>query len=680
MSQEWQAALQAVLSANGLGFWKRNLTNNQIDCNSECQRILGYDIEEIAHQDKFWNRLVHPKDQPRANKILQDYLENRIPIYKVKLRMLTKSGEWKWILESGQVYERDQTGKPLLLAGTYKDITKEVSANFAKKQQAQREELLRELQTKIIAGTSLETILEFAVEQLQNFLQVDRTMIYRSQADGSSSVVFESSAENLSSLKGHNLPMTIPTYLEGEFSTDKQQIFQRCTDTHHGERSYTELLVPIVVPSNQALSLNSHQKQFAISPLGIAEGIAQTGTVSLTQTDYSSGEYPSPQQIFNYSWGMLAVQQYDYCDKWKEWEIDTLKQLTRLIAIAIRQQERIAQAQRETVARKSIEAKLRSQSQKLQTTLDELSSLQEQLLENQKMSNLGQLTIDMVSEINKPANFIHKSLESASQYAQDLIDFLEDYQNNSTQAQRFSTSKIKYFDLEAVTTEFHNLLWSMGAGSERIKDIVDAMLLFANSNSEEVEEVDVHQVINSALKLLQYRLKEQPVRSGIQVIKEFGNLPLVQGHRGELTQVVVNILANAIDALEERMEQDYSFIPTIWIDTKFTSNHLCLVDKDKSQISVAKPLRNNKVILKIADNGKGILPHIQRQIFEPLFTTKAASTVKGLGLSICQKIVVEKHKGKLKCNSRFGEGSEFVIEISAKSPNLSYAREHSNFF
>ena len=670
MSQEWQAPLQAVLSANGLGFWKRNLTSNQINCDSECQRILGYDIGEIAHQDRFWNRLVHPKDQPRANKILQDYLENRIPIYKVKLRMLTKSGEWKWILESGQIYERDRTGKPLLLAGTYKDITNEVSANFAKKQQSQREELLRELQTKIIAGNSLETILKFAVEQLQNFLQVDRTTIYRSQADGSSSVVFESFRESLCSLKGHNITMTIPTYLQGEASGEEQQILQQCTDTQDRQRSYGELLVPIVVPSNQALSLNSHHQQLAI---------AQTGTVSLAQTDYSPQEYPSPEQISGRSWGMLAVQQYDYCREWEEWEIDTLKQLTRLIAIAIKQQERIAQAERETAARKSIEEKLRSQSQQLQMALEELSNLQEQLLENQKMSNLGRLTIDMVSEINKPANFVHKSLESASRYAQDLIDFLEDYQNNLAQAQRLSTSKIKYCDLEPVTTEFHNLLWSMGAGSERIKDITGALQTFANSNSEEVEKVDVHQGINNALKLLQYRLKEQPTRSGIQVIKEFGNLPLVQGHRGELIQVFVNILANAIDALEERMEQDYSFIPTIWVTTKLVSNHLSLVDNDKPQISVAKPLRNSKVILKIADNGKGILPHIQRQIFEPLFTTKTGSAIKGLGLSICQKIVVDKHKGRLKCNSRFGEGTEFVIEINAKFPNLSYRKKHTNF-
>ena len=728
MSQEWQTALQAVLSANGLGFWKWDLITNQIDCDSECQRILGYDIGEFTDRDKFWKQLVHPKDLPRANKVLQDYVNNRIPIYKIKLRMLTKSGKWKWILVSGQIYERDRTGKPILLVGTYKDITKELSAKLAKKQQTKRDKLFQELQTQIIAGNPLETILEFAVKQLQNFLQVDRTMIYRSQADGSSSIVFESLTDNLSSCKGDNLPMVIPTNSKGEVFGGEQQVFQKCVDTIQGDqeantllhesehRSYAELVAPILVPVNQTLSLNSHYQQFAIGQVGVA---------SLLQTDYSLGEYPSshkisdntisdntisnntipnntipnntiPNQIipnqtisnhttsnqiiYNYCWGTIAVQQYDYCREWQDWEIDTLKQLTKLIAIAIRQQETIAQVQRETNARKSLEGKLRSQSQQLQTNLEELSILQKQLLENQKMSNLGQLTIDIVSEINKPANFVRKSLESASQYTQDLIDFLEDYQNNSARVQPFSTSNINFFDFEPIKTDLPNLLWSMGAGSERIKDIVGALQIFTNYDSEKIEKIDIHQGVNSALQLLQYRLKEQPTRAGIQVIKDFGDLPLVEGSRAELTQVFINIITNAIDALEERMKQDYAFIPTIWVNTNFIRSHLSLVENNQPQTSVVKPFKNNKVILKIADNAKGILPHIQRQIFEPLFTTKSASKAKGLGLSICQQIIVNKHQGKIKCNSRFGEGSEFVIEINAKYPNISYARKYANFF
>ena len=744
MSQEWQTALQAVLSANGLGFWKWNLNTNQVDCDSECQRILDYDIGELNNQDRSWKQFVHPKDLPRANKVLQDYLANRIPIYKAKLRMLTKFGEWKWILVSGQIYERDQTGKPMLLVGTYKDITKEVCAKLAKKQQTKRENLFRELQTQIISGTSLEIILKFAVEKLQKILQVDRTVICRSQADGSSSVVFESLTDSLSSLKGQNIPVTIPNEVVEKFSTGEQQVLQQCIDIQNVDKScwydgqslinaelscecfHAELVVPILVPVNQVVSLNSHQEQFAIG---------QNPASSLTQTGYSLGEYSSlhktsshttsshttsshttsSHKTSHYCWGMVAIQQYDYCREWQEWEIDTLKQLTKLIAIAIRQQEKTAQAEREIAARKSLEAKLRSQSQQLQTHLEELSSLQVELLENQKMSNLGQLTIDMVSEINKPAGFIHKSLEYADRYIQNLIDFLEDYHHQFSQVKRFSnsnfqsldiqssnlqssnlqasdiqssnlqasniqSSNIQDLDLEPVKIEFPNLLWSMGAASDRITDIVGALQTFVHSDTEEIKKFDIHQEINSALKLLQYRLKEQPTRAGIQVVKNFGDLPLVEGYRAELAQVFINIIANAIDTLEERSKQDYSFVPTIWIATNFISNHLSLVENSKSLASVATPLRKHKVILKIADNGQGILPHIQRQIFEPLFTTKTDSKAKGLGLSICQQIVVDKHKGKLKCNSRFGEGSEFVIEINAKFPNLSYGKKNTHFF
>lgn len=692
MSQEWQTALQAFLSANGLGFWKWNLTTNQIECDSECQQILGYDIEELTNLDKFWKQIIHPQDLPRVYKVLHNHPGLRIPIYKLKLRILTKFGQWKWILATAQIHERDPDEKPVVLVGTYKDITSEVSAKLAKKKQSKREKFFRELQTQIIAGNSLEKILEFAVEELQHCLKVDKTVIYRPQADGSSSIAFESLANSLSSLKSCNIPTYTSDCVGDEASIPKQQVIRKYIDpqpvdpqqqgnffvkneTLHdrsdSDRSRTELLAPILVPSDQiqALSLTSHQQQFAIG---------QVGALSLLHTDYSPGEYSSSHKVSHYCWGMLAVQQYDRYREWENWEIDTLKQLTKLIAIAIRQQEQIAQVKRETTVRKSLEAKLNSHSQQLQTNLEEISKLQEQLLENQKMSNLGQLMIDMLSEINKPAGFIYESLESASQYAQDLIEFLEDYQSSPDRVQRFSTSNIQYLNLETVKTDFPNLLWSMGAGSERIKDIVENLQIFIN-NQEQREKIDIHQEIDRTLQLLQYRLKEQPTRSGIQVIKEFGDIPLVEGYRGEIAQVLINIIANAIDTLEERMEQDYSFIPTIWVNTSSIANHLSLVVSEQTQKSGGKSFRKSKVLLRITDNGKGILPHIQRQIFEPLFTTKSASKSKGLGLSICQEIIVNKYGGKLKCNSYLGEGSEFVIEINAKYPNLSYERKKTNF-
>ncbi|KST70014.1 PAS domain-containing protein [Mastigocoleus testarum] len=692
MSQEWQTALQAFLSANGLGFWKWNLTTNQIECDSECQRILGYDIGEVTNLDKFWKQIIHSQDLPRARKVLQDYLEKRIPIYKVKLRILTKFGQWKWILATAQIHQRDLNQKPVILVGTYKDITSEVSAKLAKKKQSKREKFFQELQAQIIAGNSLERILEFAVGELQHCLQVDKTVIYRPQADGSSSVVFESLANSLSSLKSRNISTHTSDCVGDQASIAKQQVIRKYIDSQtvdpqqqgkfffknealhdrsDSDRSRTELLAPILVPSDQiqALSFTSHQQQFAIG---------QVGALSLLHTDYSPGEYPSSHKVSHYCWGMLAVQQYDRDREWENWEIDTLKQLTKLIAIAIRQQEQIAQFKRETAVRKSLEAKLNSQSQQLQINLQEISKLQEQLLESQKMSNLGQLTTDMLLEINKPADFIYKSLESASQYAQDLIEFLENYQSHPDRVQHFSTSNIQYLNLESVKTDFPNLLWSMGAGSERIKNIVGNLQIFLN-NQEQIEKIDIHQEIDRTLQLLQYRLKEQPTRSGIQVIKNFGDLPPVEACRGEIAQVLINLIANAIDALEERMQQDYSFIPTIWVNTSSIANHLSLVERDRTETLGGKSLRKSKVIINITDNGKGILPHIQRQIFEPLFTTKSASKTKGLGLSICQQIIVHKHRGKLKCNSRLGEGSEFVIEINAKYPNLSYAMKNANF-
>ncbi len=228
-------------------------------------------------------------------------------------------------------------------------------------------------------------------------------------------------------------------------------------------------------------------------------------------------------------------------------------------------------------------------------------------------------------------------------------------------------------------TDFVKLLWSMRAGSERIKEVVGAVKNYSQQDDKQKTAVNIHEGIESVLRILQHRLKEQPEKPRIQLIKQFGDLPLVECYPGELNQVFMNILTNAIDALEEKMKFDFSFLPQIRIRTETVSSHLSLINCSENSGISQRPPTKQKVVIRISDNGKGILPHIQRHMFEPFFTTKLGGKGKGLGLSISQQIIVERHNGKLKCNSRLGEGTEFLIEVNTPVRHFADIRKHASF-
>ena len=469
-----QAALQMALIANGLGLWDWNLITNKTYYDPRWKLILGYEVDEIDHDHKSFEQLVHPQDLPKIHQVLDDYLEGCTPVFEVEFRMLTKSGEWKWILACGKVFQWDEFGKPVRMAGTHKDI-----------------------------------------------------------------------------------------------SQDKA----------------------------------------------------------------------------------IATQQYQLFE----------------------------QLQREIVQRQSTEDQVREKSQQLETTLEELKYTQKQLLQNQKMANLGQLVADMANEINNPVSFIYGNLHPASQYAEDLIRVIELYQHYYPTPTPVIALHLQRLDLGFVKTDFLKLLWSMRAGSERVKEIVFALRNFSTSDEGQMKKVDLHEGLDSVLRILQHRLKEQPDRPRIEVIKNFGELPLIECYPGDLNQVFMNILTNAIDALEERIKHDYSFTPTLFIHTEIISNHLSLVNSNELWVNDKILGKKHKVIIRISDNGKGILPHIQRQIFEPFFTTKPIGKGKGLGLSISREIIVEKHQGKLKCNSQLGQGTELVIEMNTTARHYAAIRKHASF-
>ncbi|HBB32186.1 MAG TPA: hypothetical protein DDZ80_14815 [Cyanobacteria bacterium UBA8803] len=299
------------------------------------------------------------------------------------------------------------------------------------------------------------------------------------------------------------------------------------------------------------------------------------------------------------------------------------------------------QKQAEDALRQS-EARFRDKATELEHTLDELKRTQAQLIQTEKLSSLGQMLAGIAHEINNPVNFIYANINPAMEYATDLLDLLELYQQHYREPVAEIQEELEAIEIDFIQEDFPKLLASIKEGANRITQIVLSLRNFSRLDAKDLQEVDIHEGIDNTLLILRNRLKQQHHRCEIQVIKEYGQLPAVLCYPGQLNQVFMNLLSNAIDTLEESQSSEQRS-PRIEIRTQ-------LITPDKIAIS-------------IADNGSGIPPEVQQQMFDPFFTTKPPGKGTGLGLSISYQIVVEKHQGQLWCNSVMGQGTTFVIEL-----------------
>ncbi len=295
---------------------------------------------------------------------------------------------------------------------------------------------------------------------------------------------------------------------------------------------------------------------------------------------------------------------------------------------------------------------LRQQAQKLKLTLERLQRTQSQLIQAEKMSSLGQMVAGIAHEINNPTSFIYGNITPATGYAQDLLHLIALYQQYYPEPVAEIAEQIDAIEPNFIAEDFPKLLASIQQGAERIKQIVLSLRNFSRLDERECKRVDIHQGIDNTLVILQHRLKQQSNRPEIQVIKEYGELPKVECYAAQLNQVFMNILNNAIDALDELESSNQSsdvageneaFNPTIWIRTE-----------------VVEP---NKVVIRIANNGSAISSELQSKIFDPFFTTKPVGSGTGLGLCISYQIVVEGHGGELTCHSTPGGRTEFAIAL-----------------
>ncbi|MDZ8187157.1 MAG: response regulator [Nostoc sp. ChiSLP02] len=279
---------------------------------------------------------------------------------------------------------------------------------------------------------------------------------------------------------------------------------------------------------------------------------------------------------------------------------------------------------------------------------NDLQEMQIKLIQSEKLSSLGQMVAGIAHEINNPVNFIYGNLSHANEYTREVLNLLRLYQEEYPNPTPRIQSELEATDIDFIQDDLFKLLNSMNIGAKRIREIVQSMRIFSRVDELNMKAVNIHEGIESTLTILNYRLKSRPDHPGIEIVKNYGQLPLVECHAGQLNQVFMNVLANAIDALDEH-NQNRSFEE---------------IQKQPSRIEITtKVIGDNWVSIHIVDNGPGICEDVKAKLFDPFFTTKAAGKGTGLGLSISYQIIAQKHGGSLYCECIPGKQTEFVIQI-----------------
>ncbi|MBT9313475.1 ATP-binding protein [Leptothoe kymatousa] len=421
-------------------------------------------------------------------------------------------------------------------------------------------------------------------------------------------------------------------------STQFEKLFEKLTrlqqtaDQRYGQATarleQAERLRLMIIVTSMVLSIGFAIVLAAFTSRAIAKPIEQLTTVARQVT--RDGNFQLQADIHTQDEVALLANALNQLVSWTgeyTHELNNARQ-----HLELRVQER-------TVALQQSEASLRQQTEDLQQALVDLQQAQLRLIQSEKMSSLGQMVAGIAHEINNPVSFIYGNLEHALGYTDDVIRLLRLYQESYPNPTVAIQDTIEDIDLSFLQDDFPKLIYSMQNGTDRIRDIVQSLRTFSRLDEAAVKHVDLHDGIESTLVILNNRLKPTANSPEIQVIRHYGKLTPVECYAGQLNQVFMNILSNAIDALKEAPRAN----PTITITTYS-------IDPEW-------------VAIHVADNGPGIPDAIGERLFDPFFTTKSVGEGTGMGLSISYQIVTEKHNGHLSYRSAVEQGAEFVIKL-----------------
>ena len=505
------------------------------------------------------------------------------------------SRNWK----TSEIQFATQVGTQLSVALEQADLlAKTRQQTIAIQWAAQQQRILFEIVVKIRESLDINAIFKAATQEVCQFMQVDRIAVYRFNPDWSGQYVAEFVKDGWSKLVGEGINTVWEnTYLQ----------------SHHGGRYI----------NNETLAVND-----------IYQACDSECNFTILERFQVQAYAIAPIFVGQELWGLLAAYQHSAPRCWESSELKFLAQIANQLGVAIQQADLLEQT--------------RGQSAQIAQNLKDLQDTQAQLIQTEKMSGLGQLVAGIAHEINNPVNFIYGNLNHATDYTEKLLSLLELYQQQYLDASPEIGELTEDIDLEFLLEDLPKLLLSMKVGADRIRQIVLSLRNFSRLDESQMKAVDIHEGIDSTLLILQHRLKSSSDIGSIVLVKEYGNLPLVECYAGQLNQVFMNVIGNAIDALQSEKLSDRKFVnPQIKISTA--------VGKLNGDVPSA--------VIRISDNGSGISESMRERIFDPFFTTKPIGKGTGLGLSISYQIVVEKHGGVLKCSSQLRKGTEFAIEI-----------------
>ncbi|MCT7978362.1 PAS domain S-box protein [Laspinema olomoucense] len=610
-----------------MGIFQTTQEGKYISANPALARIYGYEspqelMQELRNGD---DQLYVEKN--RRNEFIEAIAHNG-KISDFESQVYCKNGRIIWIAENARAV-RDETGMLLYYEGTVEEITKRKQTEVALRrseerlqEKALREALLNQLTEQIRQSLDLETILATTVEEIRELLQIELCYFswYRPSGmprDGVRSPLqqHECAVLNWETVKEARSPGVVSPL--GFYSVSKSW-------------------------SDQCLQLQPIR-------IDTVESYPDGTVVEIFRRWGFKSVLSLPLQTHSGQVGVLSCVHCSGERAWNESEVLLMHAISDRLTIAIDQAQLYAQS-------RAAAQQARDQAQRLEQALYQLQETQTQLIQTEKMSSLGQMVAGIAHEINNPVTFIHGNAIHAYHYFKELLPLIELYQHYYPEPVPEIGELLEELDLAFILDDLPKALHSMKMGTERIRQIVLSLRNFSRLDESQKKPVDIHEGIDNTLLILQHRLPQ------IQVVKEYGELPLIECYPGQLNQVFMNILANAIDAVEEGKslagKRGNEKLPTL---NSMLQNHA-------PTISIHTALtEDNFVLIRIKDNGPGLNETVKNRLFDPFFTTKPVGKGTGLGLSISYQIIVEKHRGILECQSQPGCGTEFLVKIPIKT-------------